>query len=713
MASYTENYALTKPTMAESADIRVINSNMDTVDDVMHSTQVSLAPAYDMTETYNTGDVVMYELLMYECLEDEVTGTWDATKWQRTTAGEHGGGSDVEVTQIQTEGKAVASIAVDGVSTDILVPELKVYGEASGDLITIEDAMEAPLAKLEVGIEAVQSGSGEPSPQNVRPIVGKNAINVLNLDLPNGNYMASDRQISFAWEDGDTEYDMPFNVMANETVKDSSDNDVDVLTLESEYVLPFDTVYDAPEAIYASANDLSAGDYYFKIVNDSWGGNNGKYVSFTIDTILTAGKQIRKSSGSYNVSIEDCTLAIYDSGASTSGTALDFTVSTTQPSSGTDLGQTDGTADLNYWHCVVLGYNRWKYSAIRQFLNSDQAKGNWWVQQHKWDVMPSYATTADGFLKVMDPAVLAHIKTTEVKTARNTVFNSGDTPLGGFDTTFDKIFLAALEQMYIQPQESGEGTYWPYYKELLNVNSPVARGATYPELKKYDLAAKTTSRSRWLRSCYRGDAGTAWYVHSSGYVTSTGATNAFRCAPCLRIGVNKKDTVNLGNTYYGGTLDVTSGVLTVTHKLLTMSDITWLYSDSLGLFYATLSDYKKTSTTVKPNAECEIFNVVGRNKVLTDRENGLTFGNVGEYDNRILVRESSITDLSTFESTVNGKKLVYELATPQEIQLTPTEVTLLRGINNLWSDGEMYVKYRRDIEMLLQRIADSLGGSNA
>ena len=62
MASYTENYALTKPTMAESADIRVINSNMDTVDDVMHSTQISLAPAYDLTDTYNTGDVVMYEL---------------------------------------------------------------------------------------------------------------------------------------------------------------------------------------------------------------------------------------------------------------------------------------------------------------------------------------------------------------------------------------------------------------------------------------------------------------------------------------------------------------------------------------------------------------------------------------------------------------------------------------------------------------------------
>ena len=105
MATYTDNYNLVKPTMAETADIRTINGNMDSVDNIMHATQVSLAPAYDSTETYNTGDIVMYEFLMYECLDDDVTGTWDATKWQRTTAGEHGGGGGsadyVELTQAE------------------------------------------------------------------------------------------------------------------------------------------------------------------------------------------------------------------------------------------------------------------------------------------------------------------------------------------------------------------------------------------------------------------------------------------------------------------------------------------------------------------------------------------------------------------------------------------------------------------------------------
>lgn len=125
MATYTDNYNLVKPTMAESADIRTINGNMDSVDNIMHATQVSLANAYDQNETYNTGDIVMYEFLMYECLDDEVTGAWDATKWQRTTAGEHGGGgggSDVEITPTLQSGTKIADFEIDGVSGALYAP---------------------------------------------------------------------------------------------------------------------------------------------------------------------------------------------------------------------------------------------------------------------------------------------------------------------------------------------------------------------------------------------------------------------------------------------------------------------------------------------------------------------------------------------------------------------------------------------------------------
>lgn len=344
-------------------------------------------------------------------------------------------------------------------------------------------------------------------------------------------------RINLAWKNGQTEYTLPFNLchLENATLEDQET--IKVADIEAHYVLPLDTVYDEPEAIFASANDLVAGTYYFKIVNDSWGGNNNKYVSFTLSETLTAGKQIRKRSGAYNADISNCTLGIFTSGADRTGTELAFTVSTTEPSSGTSLGQTDGAADCNYWHCVVLGYNRWKYSAIRQYLNSDKAKTAWWTQQHKWDVKPAYADSADGFLYGFDSELLEYMQITKVITARNTVFNSGDTPLGGMDETYDRVFLASLEQTYINPQISGEGEYWEYYKRLLGRTTPAAQYQTYTRLIKYDLASQTTARYRWLRSCNRGIANNVWIVTTSGAVSLSTAYDGLRCAPCLRIGL--------------------------------------------------------------------------------------------------------------------------------------------------------------------------------
>lgn len=433
----------------------------------------------------------------------------------------------------------------------------------TGNPISVSDALAQDALSLQVAFEPTQDGTPsidsepttEPYLSKVIPRGNKEYYSLVggtvawNQLVQNGASDVNESGVmNIPWADGNNNYVMPMNLCHIETVEDTENNSIQVADFESHYVLPFDCVFDAAEAIIAGDTDLAAGDYYFKIVNDSWGNNNGKYVLFTLDADLVAGQQIRKKSGAFNAAIEDCTLGIFTSGSDRTGTALAFTVQTTQPESGTNLGQTDGTGWCNFWHCVVLGYNRWKYSAVRQFLNSDATAGNWWTQQHKWDVMPAYATTKNGFLYGITAGIKEHLKETKVYTARNTVFNGGDTPLGGMDETLDKVFLAALEQSWIEPQESGEGTYWEYYKSLLGTNTPVARSQTYPLLIKYDLAAKTTARSRWLRSCHRGGATTEWYVYSSGGVTNNYATGGIRVAPCLRIATSDLE-------YFKGTLN--------------------------------------------------------------------------------------------------------------------------------------------------------------
>ncbi len=220
MATYTDNYALEKPTYAELADVAVLNRNMDKVDDVMHSSQVSLAPAYEESETYNTDDVVMYEMLMYKCLEDNVTGAWDGTKWERTTASECGGGGSVD---------------------------FDIFGEGSGSVVTITDGAEAGLAECIVEIEATQSGSGTPSPSNVRPIVGRSEVNV-SVSGKNKNaypYVAGTRVIS----------DVSFTMNNDGTITLSG-----TATAQADYIL---------NGAWASSNNILPSGNYKTYIGDN------------------------------------------------------------------------------------------------------------------------------------------------------------------------------------------------------------------------------------------------------------------------------------------------------------------------------------------------------------------------------------------------------------------------------------------------------------
>lgn len=62
-----------------------------------------IAPLYDISVTYNKGDIVLYGELTYKCIENDVTGLFDETKWEiiyLTDVGDsdetHSGGENIE-----------------------------------------------------------------------------------------------------------------------------------------------------------------------------------------------------------------------------------------------------------------------------------------------------------------------------------------------------------------------------------------------------------------------------------------------------------------------------------------------------------------------------------------------------------------------------------------------------------------------------------------
>ena len=90
------------------------------------------------------------------------------------------------------------------------------------------------------------------------------------------------------------------------------------------------------------------------------------------------------------------------------------------------------------------GSNRWRDSAIRQWLNSDAAAGSWWTAQSGTDATPTSPTTWvdwPGFLKCLPEGFVSRLQPVRVKTA------TANADPNVVDTTYDKVWLPSKEEL--------------------------------------------------------------------------------------------------------------------------------------------------------------------------------------------------------------------------------------------------------------------------
>jgi len=161
-------------------------------------------------------------------------------------------------------------------------------------------------------------------------------------------------------------------------------------------------------------------------------------------------------------------------------------------------------------------------------------------------------------------------------------------------------------------------------------------------------------------------------------------------------------TVNLGGTYYSGVLDVVTGVFTpdMAEKNVSASDLIDQYLDTTNNQYlANINANAKIPATVHTvgNVKCN---------ELTPKSQNSLFNEVGGAicimtDGKLRVTFSGITTFADMQTWVTNHPLqvVYELATPQTIQLTLQQVQALVGENHLSAplDGQEIdeVKYKK------------------
>lgn len=155
--------------------------------------------------------------------------------------------------------------------------------------------------------------------------------------------------------------------------------------------------------------------------------------------------------------------------------------------------------------------------------------------------------------------------------------------------------------------------------------------------------------------------------------------------------------IMLGGTYYGGYLNVTTGLLTLDRGMVKLSDINWTGATSNPpVFRGVLSSI--------PNIQVPPNNAVPTTAITESfgayAYSPLSSSSIGKFaisdgdSNRIVFIDNSVNTLEAFLQAHGDDILVYPLATPQTYQLTPAQIEQLLGQNNVFcSSGDVAVKY--------------------
>lgn len=336
---------------------------------------------------------------------------------------------------------------------------------------------------------------------------------------------------TYTGKDGKT-YDCPWDVVkADDIAEGETGTTAPAMVLQMHYASLEDIQCSAYQAFYVvQESGLAAGTYNVKMGLD-WSTNvkNGTVYQFTLTKNAPAGARLTGFYNAPDTAPTNWKVYVYkDQQKSELLETCNVSAGEAGMNLGTFLAKPNGK--LNGLHPVGYGDNRWYKSAYRQYLNSDAPAKEWWAPQDEWDMKPDQADTVPGFLAGFSDDFKNALTRVKVVTYGNTVTDDGSAVV-----TYDKIFLPSLQEIYCSPQVSGEGTYWPYWKERTGAKTPQALWQTYPLRITRDLAQRTVGRNVRLRSAARGTSGNAFGVLSSGHVGDWGAAFARCCAPACKI----------------------------------------------------------------------------------------------------------------------------------------------------------------------------------
>lgn len=389
---------------------------------------------------------------------------------------------------------------------------------------------------LKIIADAVQAIAYNMAASNSQNLTWKAIQNYVENGYAQSFYQFGDR-FAEKWTDTavSKQYDCPFQVNHFEEYTNENGEVFNGMAIQSHYAHPFGIPF-SKRAFLRCPDGLAAGTYHLDFAQ-KWGyhASPGIAYSFTLTKDVPAGGSLYGFSQLPDVPYTNWKVTSY---AADGKTIVEGPVSVVQSDDGTNLGTlqlTKRNGNLNSMHETGYGYNRWKYSALRQYLNSDQKKNYWWVKQDDWDIAPDELKTKDGYLTGLSSELKSVMKTVKVTTYTNTVCDDGSA-----DITYDKVFIPSLEEIYVNPQIKGEGSVHEYWKERSGATAPLAQYGTYPRMISYSMSDHDSAQHQRLRSANRDNSCYNWGVFVGGNVRSNSAWWSSTFLPIIVIGGKSK-----------------------------------------------------------------------------------------------------------------------------------------------------------------------------
>ena len=456
---------------------------------------------------------------------------------------------------------------------------------ATGNTLSFNTNKAKPLKSLTIPWTPVQSGIGDPSPSNVRPISGVSAVNV--------------------WRTGKNLIDNTKRYMA------------------SGHVL-FIGAEDDNYRVY-----LKAGTYRLTVVYAEGKGSAGYYRRD--GDSATRLWQSGSNTGTFTLSSDSyCNLYLY--GSSLESADVTSFMLTSGSDEATYEAYTGTTKSIVF---PALGKNLLDITQTSKVVPGAQG---------------STITIANGVISIDAVA----------NSARSYVVFSQTFPAGTYTIQAQNSGAVSMPRLLCSKEFSGASlnTYYGMYMKQLTAN----------ELKF------TVSES-----CVIGLV----LSNSAGEAGSPGTLYDIM----LNTGESAQTYEPYTNTVYGGSLDVVSGVLTVTWFGVNANTLTWnTTSQSANGVFSSRFPYDQKMGNTRNRLICDKYITALPDQGIASMADYAVKGyNNEQYAKNVYIKDSRYTTKEDFSANVDAL-IVYELAEAQTIQLSATQISALLGDNVIWSD---------------------------